>query len=242
MTSADRLSRRSFLISAAASGGSLGARLRAAGRRRYGARRRRRARGQCLDRDCARRHGRHPGEPLGNGPRHPHGPSHAGGRGARMRLGQGDARIRLAGRESQAAPGLGRHVDQCEPLRERIAAGPAPSRRHRARNADRGGRGALGRAGARMPGREQPHHPPAERTHAPLRRSRRGGRRHQAARACQAQGSQGLEADRHTAETLRRSGQDHGAADLRNRRAPARYALRRDPALPGLQGQRAIDR
>ena len=76
----------------------------------------------------------------------------------------------------------------------------AQGRRHRARHADRRRRRAMGCRRRRLPCREQRHHPRAERAHGDLRRDRRGRRRDRAAEAGQAQGPEGLEADRQADE------------------------------------------
>ena len=132
-----RIDRRSFLVGASAAGGglALGFAVPFAADflgQRAGARRWRRVRNHLLGRDRARQHGDDPRRPCRNGAGRLDRARHAGGRGTRMRLGDGQHRIRIANGKSAPQPDLGRYLDRAPAARSRrrkaICAAPAPRR------------------------------------------------------------------------------------------------------------------
>ncbi|MEY9226268.1 hypothetical protein ABH974_006691 [Bradyrhizobium ottawaense] len=132
---------------------------------------------------------------------------------------------------------LGRFLDRRQP-RHPLLAGLCPQgRRHRARDADPGRRRRMEGAGLRMRGREQRHHPYAIGQDHDLRQGSRSRRQADAAGGRQAEGSEGLEADRQGREAARHRRQDHRRHDLRRRHQAAGHAECRDQGLPRVRRQ-----
>ncbi len=187
--------------------------------------------------DRARRRRDDPGGALRDGPGQPYRPPHAGRRGARLRLEQGEGGVRQSRGEPAPQPGVGRHVDRRQPFDPGLAGLSAQGRRDRARDADRGGGRPMGCPAGRMPGREQRHHPWAERPHGPLRRGGASRRRDRPAQDRSAESAGGLETDRHAPQAARRRRQDQRPDGLRHRRAGARNVMRGACPMPGVRRQ-----
>ena len=113
-------------------------------------RRRRLAGSQCLGRDPARRHRRHPHRALRDGPGHADRSRPAGRRGTRMRLVEGHDRISDAGPERRPQARLGRFLHRRQPRHPHLAGVCAQGRRGRAHDADPGRRQRMEGAGVRM--------------------------------------------------------------------------------------------
>ncbi len=112
------------------------------------------------------------------------------------------------------------------------------ARRGRARDAGCRSGAGMGRAGSRVQRerRASSRTQPSNRTHD-VRQGGRGSLQTGSAEGAQAQGPEGVEADRHLAGALRHPRQDHRQADLCGRRAPARTGARVDRAVPGVRRQ-----
>ena len=134
-------------------------------------------RDQRLGRDRARRHRDHPLWPRRDGAGQLHRAAADPRRGARMRLGLGEARICLGQPQSPGQQGLRQPGHRRQPRGARDRRDRPAGRRQRARAPDRGGGEALERAGVRMRGGDEQGHAQADRPHVPLWRARgRGGR------------------------------------------------------------------
>ena len=228
------VSRRTFLIAGAAAGGGLLLSLSLPSLVSPGARRA----GRQL---CARRfhphRSRRPGHghrPAGrDGPRDLHLLSDAGGgrTGGRPRPGAG--RTGAAKRPALHQPIGGVSGDRRFDLDPRVLRAPPPRRRHGADHADPSRGEPVGCRPQHLPRRERQGDPRGDRAHAHLRRAGRPGGDADAAGGGRAQGSQGLQADRHAGQAARyaREGQRHGG--LRHRREGAGHDDRHRRRLPG---------
>ena len=157
-----------------------------------------------------------------------------------MRLVEGHDRISDARPEPRAQPRLGQLLDRRQPRHPRVARVRPQGRRRGARDADPGGGERLGRAGRRVPRREERHHACAVGPHHHLRQGRRGrGASSTPPKDVHAQGPEGLDDRRQAAEAARHGRQAHRQAGLRHRPEAARHAQRRDQGLPGLRRQGA---
>ena len=154
MNPAAPIDRRTFLASVAAAGGSLALGFQIPFGTAGSARVLAAAGNHRLDRDRAGRHGDHPRRQIRDGPGRLHRAADAGRGRARMRLEQGEARIRRAGGEPRAQSRLGDMSTGGSRSNSYLAGLFAPGRRDRARNAHRRRRRAVERPGLRMPGGE----------------------------------------------------------------------------------------
>ena len=196
-----------------------------------------RPRSQCLDRHPSRRPRGDPHRPLRDGAGHLHGARAAGGRRARLRLGQGERGVRLAQRAHPAQPHLGLDVHGRQHGRAFVAGLRPQGGRQRTRDAGRGGGCAVESSRRRMHGGERRRQPWPDRPEASLRRGRR--RRGQ---ACAAKGSdvarsRPVEDRGQAAASTRPPRQGAGQAGVRRRRRAARDAARVDRAVPGVRRQ-----
>ena len=233
-----KLTRRGFVIGTAAAGAGLAHRPRYSLRRTdRGSRRRRLARSQCLGGDPPRRHHRDSHRPLGDGSGHPHRPRPARRRRARMRLVEGRHRVSDPGSKCRTQARLGRFLDRRQPRHSHQPGICPQGRRHRARDADPGGRQRMEGAGLGMHRRQQRHHPYAVGQDHDLRQGGGSRREARAAGGRQAEGSQGLEDHRQGRQAARHRRQDDRCDDLRRRRQAARHAQRRDQGLSGVRRQ-----
>ena len=115
-------------------------------------------RDQRLGGDPARRHGGDPHRPLRDGPGHADRPRPARRRGTGVRLAQGHRpNIRRPARTWRATAS-GELLDRRQPRHPRVAGLCPQGRRHRARDADPGGRRRLEGAGAECTRRQGRHH------------------------------------------------------------------------------------
>ncbi len=113
----------------------------------------------------------------------------------------------------------------------------AQGRRHRARHADPGRRQRMEGAGFGMHRRQQRHHPHALGPQDDLRQGGGSRREARAAGRRQAEGPEGLEADRQGRQAARHGRQDHRQEGLRHRHQAAGHAQCRDQGLPGVRRQ-----
>ena len=203
---APKIDRRSFIIGTAAVGGglALGLRIpfgtsvvRAAGRL---------ARDHRLGGHPPGRHGGDPHRALGDGTGHAHRPRADGGRGARVRLVEGDDRVSDARPERRAQARLGQFLHGRQPRHPRVERVRPQGRRDRAGDAGPGRRRRLGRAGLRVQRRQQRDHAQALRSHDHLRQGRGSGREADPAGERDAQGPEGLEDHRQVGEAARHRG------------------------------------
>ena len=231
MTTTLDVSRRSFLSGSAAALGGLS--VRPAGQLVEDAgghlRRRRDATGdQRLGGGAPGRDGGRPHRSLRDGAGHPDRPRPARGRGARMRLGEGDHGTgHLPWQPRPQAP-LGRHVDRRQPRHPRLA-GLRPSRRRRRSHAAAAGRRQ------RVAGPSRRSHGRAGRDHArpfrPLHELRQGGRARfrlnpSGPEGDHAEGAEDLDDRGPAREAARYGGQAQRPQGLRDRRQAAGHAVR----------------
>ena len=197
-----------------------------------------RHRSQRLDRHPSRRPRRHPHRPLRDGAGHLHGARAAGRRGARLRLGQGERRVRLTQRAHPAQPHLGLDVHGRQHGRALVAGLRAQGRRQRARDAGRGGGRAVEGSRRRMHGGERRHHAMARPSGSfATARSPRAAARLAPPKDVTLRDPEGLEDRRQAAASPRHPRQGAGQAGVRRRRRAARDAARVDRAVPGVRRQ-----
>ena len=177
ITDTPKISRRFFVIGTAAVGGGLALGLqhpvRWEGRPRPG----RLARDQRLGGHPPRRHGRDPDRALRDGAGIAHRSRPAGGRGAGVRLGEGDHRVSDPRGERQAQARVGRFLHGRQPRHPHLARVRPQGRRHGAHDAGPGRRRRLGGAGLRVQCRQQRDHARALRPHDHVRQGGRQPRR-----------------------------------------------------------------
>ena len=195
-----KIARRSFIVGTAAVGSGLALGLKipfgASGRSRPG----RLARDQRVGGHSTGRHGRDPRRAVRDGPGHDHRARADGGRGARVRLVEGDDGVSDARPERGQEARVGRFLDGRQPRDPDVRGVRAQGRRDGADDARPGGGQWLGRAGLRVQRRQQRDHAQALRAHDHLRQGRRGRGQADAAGGRAAQGPEGLEDHRQVGE------------------------------------------
>ena len=172
ITKTPKIDRRSFVIGTAAVGGglALGLNIPFGGERRPRAGRL--ARDHRLGGHPPGRHGRDPDRALRDGAGHAHRPRPDGGRGARVRLVEGDDRVSDARPERQAQARVGRLLHGRQPRHPRLARVRPQGRRHGADDAGPGRRRRLEGARRRVQRRQQRDHAQALRPHDHVRQGR----------------------------------------------------------------------